>query len=255
MKLTDSHCHLDHKKFDADRKETIERAVAAGVERMLAIGTGDGPPDMEGAIRLAEEYSCILATVGVHPHHAKNATEETFAHLERLCTHPKVVLLGEIGLDYHYDFSPREAQRDVFVRQLELAARMGMPIAIHTREAWADTMAILREHKVPGGVFHCFTNGPAEAEQVLELGFYLGFGGVTTFPKSQTLREAVKVTPLERMLIETDAPYLAPTPHRGTRNEPAFLFDTARCIASVRGITLHEVAEATSGNFDRLLTS
>ncbi|MEO7652292.1 MAG: TatD family hydrolase, partial [Bryobacteraceae bacterium] len=230
----------------------IERAVAAGVDRMLAIGTGDGPPDLQGAIRLAEEYPFLLATVGVHPHHARNATEETFAHLEELCTHPKVVLLGEIGLDYHYDFSPREVQREVFVRQLDLAARAGKSIVIHTREAWEDTMAILREHKVPGGVFHCFTGGAAGAEDVLGLGFCLGFGGVTTFPKSQAVRDAVKAAPLDRILIETDAPYLAPTPHRGARNEPAFLFATARCIASVRGTTLHEVAEATTKNFDRL---
>jgi TatD DNase family protein len=252
VRLVDSHCHLDDKQFTGDREAVIERAQAAGVERLIAIGTGDGPPDLEAGVRFAECYPFFYATVGVHPHDASKATPETFGRLRDLLTHPKVLALGEIGLDYHYDFSPRETQRAVFIRQLELARDSGKPIVIHTREAWSDTMQTLREHYSGGGIFHCFTSGPAEAQEALDFGFHLSFGGVLTFPKAEPVREAARLAPLDRLLIETDAPYLAPVPHRGKRNEPAFLTETARKLAEIRGISPEELGTVTTRNFERL---
>jgi TatD DNase family protein len=255
--LIDSHCHLDDKQFDPDRADVITRARESGVERMMAIGTGNGPPDLEAALRLARQYDFIYATVGVHPHDAAKATPETFAAMEALAAEAtaksKVLAIGEIGLDYHYDFSPRDIQRDVFLAQLKLAGRAGKPIVIHTREAWDDTLALLREHWSGGGIIHCFTGGPVEARQALDLGFHLSFGGVITFPKAEALREAARMVPEDRLLIETDAPYLAPVPKRGKRNEPAFIVETARRLAEVRGVAPERIAEATTANFERLL--
>ena len=257
MRLTDSHCHLDDQQFDPDREQVIERALAAGVQRMLAIGTGSGPPDLEAALRLARQHAFIYATVGVHPHDAAKATPETFTAMESLAAGPnadtKLLAIGEIGLDYHYDFSPRDVQRDVFVAQLKLAARAGKPIVIHTREAWDDTLLLLREHWSGGGIMHCFSGGPAEARQALDLGFYLSFGGVLTFPKAEALREAARLAPEDRLLVETDAPYLAPVPKRGKRNEPAFIVETARRLAEVRGAPPERIAEITTENFERLM--
>jgi TatD DNase family protein len=251
--LVDSHCHLDDPKFDEDREQAIERARAAGVGRLLAIGTGSGPPDLETALRLAERYDFIYATIGVHPHDAAKVTEETFAKLRELAAHPKVVAIGEIGLDYHYDFSPRPVQREVFARQLELAAEARKPIVIHTREAWDDTLAQVKA--VPhGGIMHCFTGDPAQARQALDRGFHLSFGGVLTFPKAETVREAARLTPDDRLLVETDCPYLAPIPHRGKRNEPAFMIETVRRLAELRGNTPDQIADITTRNFDRLFS-
>jgi TatD DNase family protein len=253
VKLVDSHCHLDDAQFDADRAQVIKRALAAGIERMLAIGTGGGPPDLEAGVRLARQHALIYATVGVHPHDAAKATPETWSQLEALLDADKVLAVGEIGLDYHYDFSPREVQRQVFVKQLRLAAEAGKPVVIHTREAWADTLRMLREHWSGGGIMHCFTGGPAEARQALDLGFHLSFGGVLTFPKAETVREAARLAPEDRLLVETDAPYLAPVPNRGKRNEPAFIVDTVRRLAEVRGAAPEHIAEITTANFERLM--
>ena len=254
MNLVDSHCHLDDPQFDPDRDAVIARARQAGVTRMLAIGTGNGPPDLEAAVRLAEAHAFIYASAGVHPHDAAKAKPETFADLRQLTAHAKVLAVGEIGLDYHYDFSPREAQREVFRTQLELAGAAGKPVIIHTREAWADTLALIRNHwnPAPGGIMHCFTAGPVEAEQALAMGFHLSFGGIVTFPKANENREAARLTPEDRLLVETDCPYLAPVPHRGQRNEPAFMVDTVRRLAEVRSVTPERVAELTRGNFERL---
>jgi TatD DNase family protein len=253
VKLVDSHCHLDDEQFAADRDAAIERARAAGVERMLAIGTGDGPPDLKAGIRLADQYPFIYATIGVHPHNAAKATEQTLTDLAELESHPKALAIGEIGLDYHYDFSPRDVQRRVFIDQLQLAARASKPIVIHTREAWDDTLAVIREHGLPyGGIMHCFTGGPKEAEQALALGFHLSFGGIVTFPKAQEIRDAAALTPADRLLVETDAPYLAPVPHRGKRNEPALIVETVRRLAEIRGTTPEDIAGITTRNFDRL---
>ena len=253
--MIDSHCHLDNPQFDNDRERTIDRAHEAGVTWMVAIGTGDGPPDLEAGIRLADRHPRFLATVGVHPHDAARAGAETYKNLESLAGHPKVVGIGEIGLDYHYDFAPRDTQRAVFVDQLALAAGAGKPVIIHTREAWDDTFSILEQHWTPHGlpgILHCFTGGPAEAERAVKLGFSLAFGGVVTYPKSDPVREAARLAPLDRILLETDAPYLAPVPKRGKRNEPAFVAFTAAELARVRGIEVAEIVAATTANFRRL---
>jgi len=219
----------------------------------MAIGTGDGPPDLEAAVRLARQHDFIYATVGVHPHDAAKATPETFAALGALARESKVLAIGEIGLDYHYDFSPRVVQHEVFVEQLKLAATAGKPVVIHTREAWEDTLALLREHASGAGIIHCFSGGPEEARQALDLGFYLSFGGVVTFPKAEALRDAARIAPEDRLLVETDAPYLAPVPKRGKRNEPAFMVETARRLGEVRGVAPERIAEITTANFERLL--
>jgi len=250
--VIDSHCHLDDARFDEDRDTVVERAREAGVACMLAVGTGQGPPDLEAGVRLAEGHEGIWATVGVHPHDAAKAQPETFERLRELLDHPKVVALGEIGLDYHYDFSPREVQREVFRHQLQLAIDAGKPVVIHTREAWANTLEILRDEGAAAGVMHCFSEGPEEAREALAMGFHLGIGGVLTFPKAEGLREAARSAPEDRLLVETDAPYLAPAPHRGKRNEPAFVVATLMRLAELRGVDVARLAQATTRNFERL---
>ncbi len=250
--MIDSHCHMDSEQFDSDRDAVIERALAAGVDTMVAIGTGNGPPDLEAGIRLADRHPCFYATAGVHPHDASKATPETFLRLRELLGHPRVIAVGEIGLDYHYDFSPREVQREVFVMQMRIASEAEKPIVIHTREAWADTLALIGEHWRGAGIMHCFSGGPKEARQALELGFYLSFGGIVTFPKAVDVQAAARMAPADRILVETDAPYLAPVPQRGKRNEPALVIETARKLAELRGVTLAEIEQATTQNFRRL---
>lgn len=254
MHFIDTHCHLDSKPFDADRDAVIARARAAGVETLVAIGTGDGPPDLEAAIRLAETYPFIYATVGVHPHDAAKATPETWPHLLSLTAHPRCIALGEIGLDYHYDFSPRDVQRSVFRAQLEIARDAGLPIVIHTREAWDDTVALIRDNWDArlGGIFHCFSGGPREAEQALELGFHVSFSGIVTFPKATEIHDAARLVPATRLLFETDAPYLAPVPYRGKRNEPAYVVHTASHLAVLRNEPLEDVVRNAFNNFHAL---
>ena len=254
MPLVDSHCHLDDAQFDSDRETVINRARAAGVKYMLAIGTGNGPPDLEAALRVAEAYTEVFATVGVHPNDASKVGPSTFHGLKRLLRHPKVKALGEIGLDYHWGV-PKEKQHPIFLAQLEIAASLEIPVIIHTRDAWADTLDVLKQHWAPTGlacVMHCFTGNAAQAEECLKLGFYLAFGGVATFPKAAEIREAAQITPADRLLLETDAPYLAPVPHRGKRNEPAFVTHTAQVVAATRGIAVEELAAQTTANFERL---
>ncbi len=239
MRLVDSHCHLDDDQFDEDRAQVIERALSAGVERMMTI---DAP-------EFCEKYEFIYSTVGVHPHEASKADLERIRELVR---HPKALAVGEIGLDYHYDFSPRDVQRRVFEEQLSIAASAQKPVVIHTREAWEDTMAVLRGWS-GGGIMHCFTGTPDQAREALDAGFHLAFGGVVTFPKANEVREAARLTPDDRLLVETDCPYLAPVPFRGKRNEPAFIAETARRLAEIRGRTPEEIGELTAENFERLL--
>jgi TatD DNase family protein len=252
MNLVDSHCHLDGEKYAPDLDSVLDRAASAGVTRMLCIGTGDGPPELDRAVRLAERYPQIYATVGIHPHDAAKATPKSFDDLRALGQHQKVVAFGEIGLDYHYDFSPREIQREVFVEQLKLARELDLPITIHTREAWDDTLAALQEHWQGDCILHCFTGDSAQAEQALALGYHLAFGGVLTFRTAENVREAAKITPDDRLLVETDAPYLAPLPWRGKRNEPGFMVETVRRLAEVRGTTPEHIAQITTANFERL---
>jgi TatD DNase family protein len=254
VRLVDSHTHLDDSQFESDREQVIERALAAGVDCMLAVGTGSGPPDLEAGVRLAEKYPFLYATVGVHPHDASKASPDTFAQLRALAAHPKVVAIGEIGLDYHYDLSPRDVQRTVFAKQLEIADEAGKPVVIHTREAWPDTMALFAGTSLlrHGGIMHCFTGDEPQAREALDLGFHIAFGGVLTFANAGQVRQAARIVPDDRLLVETDCPYLAPVPHRGKRNEPAFLTETVRRLAGVRGRTPEEIAALTTHNFERL---
>jgi TatD DNase family protein len=255
MTLVDSHCHLDSEQFNDDRDAVIERALEAGIGHMVAIGSGDGPPDLEAGVRLADRYPFIYATVGVHPHDAAKATPETYRRLGELTAHAKVIAIGEIGLDYHYNHSAPEVQREVFVEQMRIANDARKPIVIHTRSAWEDTITLLREHWAPtglGGIFHCFSEGPHQAEQALAMGFHISFAGIVTFPKAVDIQEAARITPADRLLIETDAPFLAPVPKRGKRNEPAYVVETARKLAELRGVTPEEIAQTTTDNWRRL---
>jgi TatD DNase family protein len=269
--FVDSHCHLEGPRFENDRAETIARARDAGVEALLAIGNGDGPDDVGCAIELSEQfdpahdlppttYPRIYASVGVHPHEARQVEERHYAMLESLARHPRVVAIGEIGLDYHYDHSPRDVQRSVFLRQCELAAAARLPIIIHCRpsdnstNAWDELLELLRDawagHGL-GGVLHCFTGTPEYARAALDLGFMISFAGNVTYPKATSIQQTAKEVPLDRMFIETDSPYLAPVPHRGKRNEPAYVTETAKFVANLRGISAEALGLATTENFYR----
>jgi TatD DNase family protein len=256
--FVDSHAHLDGKQFDSDREQVIERAGAAGVKTIVAIGNGDGPDQVDCGIRLAEKYDFIYATIGIHPHEAQLADEAAYNNMERLAKHPKVIAWGEIGLDYYYDHSPRDVQKDVFVRQMELAAAAKLPIVIHCRpsdnndDAWDDCLGLFREHWSPhglGGVLHCFTGKWPHAKSALDAGFMISFAGNLTFPKAQQIRDAAAQVPLDRILIETDCPYLAPVPNRGKRNEPAFVVETARKLAELRQLSAESIGDQTTRNF------
>jgi len=252
----DSHAHIEMSDFDADRDAVIQRALDAGVELIVCVGDGDVANNShDGAFRLADKHPFIYTTVGVHPHEARLLDDELYARLRDLSQHPKVVAWGEIGLDYHYDNSPREVQRDAFKMQLQMARERKLPISIHTREAEADTIAILDQEwkdSELGGVIHCFTGTRAFAEAAVERGFLISFSGVVTFKKAEDLRETARSLPLDRILIETDAPFLAPVPYRGRRNEPAYVVETALAVAELRGIEPEEFTRATSENFKRL---
>ena len=254
----DSHAHLDGNQFASDRDEVIARAREAGVRNIVAIGNGDGPANFDCGIRLAEKYDFIYATIGIHPHEARLADQAAYDRMRELARHPKIIAWGEIGLDYFYDHSPRETQRDVFSKQMELAAEAKLPIVIHCRpsnnsdDAWDDCLAMIQDQWAPsglGGILHCFTGNWPQASRALDMGFMISFAGNITFPKAQQIRDAALQVPLHRVLIETDSPYLAPLPHRGKRNEPAFVKETARKLAELRGLTLEEAGDLTSRNF------
>lgn len=261
--LVDSHCHLDLPHFDADREAVIARAWAAGVTRLVTIGTG--LPSSRAALALAERYAGIYAAVGVHPHEAKDFDETTLTELEALAQHPKVVAIGEIGLDFYHDWSPRDAQARAFEAQLDLATRLELPVIVHDREAHAAVLATLRAHLPPSpsqgegpgmrGVLHSFSGDTAVAQAVLALGLYLGFTGPVTFPKAADLRTVVAAVPLERLLVETDAPYLTPQPYRGQRNEPAYVRYVAEGVAAIKGLSFETVAEQTTANAEALFFS
>jgi TatD DNase family protein len=256
--FVDSHCHLDGSRFDSDREEVIARAREAGITNMLAVGTGDGPGTLDCAIKLAQQYEMVYATVGIHPHEAKLAKDSDFDQLEQLARHKKVIAWGEIGLDYYYDHSPRDVQKNVFIRQMELARAAMLPIVIHCRpsdnseNAWEDCLDLIEQHWKPsgvGGVLHCFTGTWEHAKRALDMGFMISFAGNVTFPKAQHIRDSAAKVPLDRMLIETDSPFLAPIPYRGKRNEPAYVKETARQIGELRGVRTEEIGTQTSQNF------
>jgi len=250
--LIDSHCHIDDARYDNDREAILQRARETGVGHFVTIGC-----DLEtsrAAVALAEKHPCISATVGVHPHEVKRIKQGWYEGLRALATSEQVVAYGEIGLDYHYDHSPRDVQRARFREQVQLARELRLPVVIHTREAQEDTITILKEEKAQelGGVFHCFSGDAWLAKDALDLGFYLSFSGVVTFQNATMLRELVKTVPLARMLVETDSPYLTPAPHRGKRNEPAFVRFVAEKIAEIHGVEVEKVEELTSLNTQKL---
>ena len=251
--LVDSHVHLDTKAFDDDRDAVISRARQSGVDLMLEIAGSDvGEGSLERGIKLAQDFDFIYAAVGLHPHEASIFDEDLEKRLIELISHPKVIGWGEIGLDYHYNYSPPEVQRGVFRRQLEIASERALPVIIHTREAEDDTITILKEFPSLSGVMHCFTGSAGLARAALDLGYYISFSGVLTFKNAGELREIASQAPLDRILVETDCPYLAPVPHRGKRNEPAFVVETANEIARLRSASFETIAAATTANFRRL---
>jgi TatD DNase family protein len=251
--LFDSHCHIDMPQFDADREAVVARAREAGVERMLLVGGVDAEAGHLRALRVAESLG-FPASAGVHPHEARLATQATWDELRGLGREKRIVAIGEIGLDFHYDHSPRDTQREVFRRQLRLARDVGLPVIVHTREADDETAALLEEAGAGdcGGVIHCFTGGHELARRALALGFFVSFSGILAFPRSEVIQQVARMVPLDRLLVETDAPFLAPPPHRGKRNEPAFVVEVAKKIASLRGIGIDAVGAATTANFGRL---
>lgn len=266
--FVDSHCHLEGARFANDRTETIIRARDAGLVAMLAIGNGDGPNEADCAIKLAESQQRgelpsspkILASVGVHPHEAKLAHQAALDQLALWAKHPAVIGWGEIGLDYHYDHSPRDVQQRVFVQQIELAAAARLPIIIHNRpsenteNAWDDLFRLLNSHWRStglGGILHCFTGEERHAHAALDMDFMISFAGNVTYPKAVTIQDVAKMVPLDRMLIETDSPYLGPIPFRGKRNEPAYVVETAKFIANLRDLSAAEVGQRTADNFFR----
>lgn len=252
--LVDSHCHLDFPDFDADRDALIERARAAGVGKLVTISTRVAKFARQKEI--AERYDNVWCSIGTHPHNAAEEPDVTAEELADIATRePKVVAIGEAGLDYHYDNSPREAQREGFLRHIAAARMTQLPLVIHAREADDDMAAILEEEAGKGAfpfVLHCFSSGAGLARRGLALGGYVSFSGILTFRNSDALRAIAADVPLDRLLVETDAPYLAPPPHRGRRNEPAYVVETAKVLASVKGISEAELAVVTTDNFHRL---
>jgi len=251
--LVDSHCHLDFPDFATDLDGVVNRAAAAGVGTLVTIGTKLS--EVDTVLAIAERFDHVWCTVGVHPHEAGRETDAGTARLVTLAKHPKVVGIGETGLDYFYEHSPREAQRQGFRAHIAAARETGLPLIVHTRDADAETADILRQEQGQGaftGVIHCFTAGPELARVAVELGMFISLSGILTFNKAEELRRTVAGVPLDRLLVETDSPYLAPVPNRGKRNEPAFVAHTAARLAQVMGVGAAEIAERTTDNFFRL---
>jgi TatD DNase family protein len=251
MALVDPHCHLQMDAFDADRDEVIARALGA-LDWLITIG--DTLESSRRGLELAAAHDRVYATVGIHPHHGDDASADALAAIEDLAASPNVVAIGEIGLDYHYNFSKPANQRAALERQLELAIRVGLPVVFHCREAEEDFAAIVAPFadRLNGAVMHCFGGDAAFARQSLDWGFYVSFAGNVTFPKAEPLRAAARVVPLERLMVETDSPYLAPQPVRGRRCEPLFVTHTAQFLANVKGVSLEELSAATTANAARL---
>jgi len=252
--LVDSHCHIDGEQFDGDRDEVVQRAKEVGVQMMLNVGTGDPhSDDFEKAVAVAEKYENIFAAVGVHPHDAKLYDDAAEAHLvELIRLNKKVIAWGEIGLDFYYDHSPRDVQIEVFRRQIRKARELDLPIIIHSRDADHETVDILTDEcggDFRGGIMHCFGGTPEMAKQLMDIGFLISFAGNVTFKKAENLRDAARVVPLDKLLVETDCPFLTPVPFRGKRNEPAFVEHTARFLADFYNISFEMLAEQTTNNF------
>ena len=253
LSLVDSLSHIDMPHFDGDRDAVVARAREAGVTDLLIAGGVDAEDGLRRALRIAEELE-VPVSAGIHPHEARLATEAIYDELRALAREGRIVAIGEVGLDFHYDHSPRDVQREVFRRQIRLARDVGLPLIIHTREADEESAMILEQEsaKETGGVIHCFTGGEELARRALALGFYISFSGIVAFPRAETIQAVARTVPEDRLLIETDSPFLAPPPHRGKRNEPAFVVEVARKVAGLRGTTAEAVGAAAKRNFDRL---
>jgi TatD DNase family protein len=250
--FVDSHAHLDDSDFDPDRDAVIARGRAAGLRYLLAVGGGTGPDKLDASLTIAEPQDGVYATVGIHPHEAQHFRETHLDEMRALARHPKVVAIGEIGLDYYYDLSPRVTQKQVLIRQLELAREVKLPVVIHCRDAWPDLREITETHwrsSGLGGILHCFSGTCEDAFQFLSWGFLVSFAGNLTFKKADPLRAVAREIPLDRLLAETDSPYLAPVPYRGERNEPAYVREVTRALAALRSLTEEEMGEHTVHNF------
>ncbi|MGE5302894.1 MAG: TatD family hydrolase [Alphaproteobacteria bacterium] len=252
--LIDSHAHIQGKEYAGETAAVIERAHAAGVEQIIVVGGAGDMSSNDEAVALADSFECIYATVGMHPHDAKDVGPDDLAKLKDLTLHPKVIAVGETGLDYYYNHSPRGVQRRVFAQFIHMARETELPIVVHERDAASEGAELLRSDGEGElrGVIHCFTGTYEAACEYLDLGFYISFTGIITFKNAEALRDVVRRVPLERMLVETDSPYLTPVPHRGKRNEPACVRLVAATIANVKGMTLEEVARVTTDNTRRL---
>jgi TatD DNase family protein len=278
--LIDSHAHLDSERYEGELTEVLQRAWAAGVGTILAIGIGEGPAEMQCALEICRKYRDqgpgnreqgtadagkaipkLYASAGIYPHNTHEADDAALTKLDGLLGEPEVIACGEIGLDYYHQGSPHETQKRVFVRQMEIAAARRRPILIHTRgkdgddRCWEDTLSLLAAHWGPtgiGGILHCFSGDWEHAERAMEMGFLISFAGNVTYPKAQPLRDVVARVPLDRLLVETDAPFLAPMPNRGQRNEPGWVACTAETLADLKGLTAQEMASITTKNFERL---
>jgi len=257
--VIDSHCHLADEAFADDLDEVVERAKTAGLTGALCILSADEPDELARAGRVADAWPAVRFAAAIHPHRsgAYAGRRDEAAGLTRAAVHARrAAAVGEIGLDYHYDFSPRTVQREIFTAQIGVALELGLPVVIHTREAAEDTVGVLREAGDGlRGVMHCFSGGPEEARQALDLGFYISLAGILTFPKASTLRDVVKFVPEDRVLVETDAPFLAPVPHRGRRNEPAWVVETLHALAACRGTPVDVMAAVVVRNFETLCGS
>ena len=252
MRLIDTHAHLDFKDYNQDRKEVLNRAREAGVEKIVDIGA-----DLEGskrAVKLAESQNNLFATVGIHPHEADTVNKESLAEIKKLAASPKVKAIGECGLDFYYDNSPRQTQREAFKKQLNLALELELPVVVHSREAAKETLEILEQtadfaHNL---IFHCYAYGPKEIEEIIKRDYYVAFGGLITFNSAQPIRDALEKMPLDRILLETDAPYLTPEPHRGSRNESAYLKYIVKKAAEIKGISPEKMGEITTENAEKI---
>ena len=251
--MIDSHAHLEMEVFDEDREDVLRRAKMAGVEVILSLGLMDDGATYTKAFQLVDDHPELLTAVGCHPHDAKSFGGDAEELLKRLSQRPRLIAIGEVGLDYHYNWSPPETQRDVFRRQIRAARSLGLPLIIHQREAEKDLLAILDEEKASevGGILHSFTADRDTALAAIERGFLISFSGIVTFKNAGLLREVARALPMDKILVETDCPYLAPVPHRGKRNEPAFVRETASCLAEVKSLSLREIEAATDENFRR----
>ena len=250
--FVDSHCHLDDERFDPDRDEVIARAKQAGIRRLLTVSGGSSADHFASGLPIAVAHDWIYTTAGIHPHEAQGAEARHFDLLRQAADEPKVIAIGEIGLDYFYDHSPREVQKQVLIQQLEIAAEKNLPVIIHCRDAWADLEEIIGRHWAGSGrrgILHCFTGTREEAFKFMDWGFMISFAGNVTFKKAENLREVAREIPLDRLLTETDSPYLAPVPNRGKRNEPVFVLDVVRQLAELRGMSPEEMGTLTGGNF------